>query len=408
MRMDEFSLRKVDDASIAVEEDVMHTKSRSMTIGMLSTFPPTQCGLATFAAALTKALIRQGHQIKAVRVSDEEEPIVDESVPLAAVLINGSVASVRQTVSVLSACDITMIQHEFGIFGGPDGEDVLQVMRALDGPIITVLHTIPQQASGHQADILIEVCDRSDIVVVMSESARDRLVYTYYPIEQSKVVTIAHGAQLAEHVITGDSPRPGVRPRFLTWGLIGPGKGIEHVIGAMGMLNQLGMHLRYTVSGSTHPKVLAREGTRYRDSLIARARVLGVEHLLAFDETYREVNDLTEYIASFDAVILPYDTYEQVTSGVLVDSLAAGRAVIATQFPHAEEMLGYGTGLLVPQKDARSIAVAMHTLASEPAELLRLQARAREVAPGLSWDTVAGQYAETMSQLLARREPTVA
>ena len=194
----------------------------------------------------------------------------------------------------------------------------------------------------------------------------------------------------------------------MTWGLIGPGKGIEHVIDALGLLNQLGQPVNYTITGSTHPKVLAREGTRYRDSLVDRARRMGIGHLVRFDEQYRSVGELTEHIASFDAVVLPYETREQVTSGVLVDSIAAGRAVIATRFPHAVEMLGGGVGVLVPHADPRSMAVAIHDLASQPAQVARLQRHARAVAPGLSWDAVVASYVEAMAPVVARHVRTIA
>lgn len=378
-------------------------QARPLTIGMLSTYPPTLCGLATFSSALARALTRQSHHVDVVRVDDSGTLDLGPRV-----LRNGSAASVRRAAETLSGCDIAIIQHEYGIYGGADGDEVLEVMRAVSVPIVTVLHTVPQQASGHQTDILIELCKLSDLVVVMSESAQDRLVHTYYPVDERKVVTIPHGAELARHVLEGAATGVSRRPRFLTWGLIGPGKGIEHVIDAVGLLHQLGFSVRYTVAGSVHPKVLAREGTAYRDGLMDRARTLGVCHLVTFDDMYRGVSDLTEYIATFDVVVMAYDTQEQVTSGVLVDSLAAGRAVIATRFPHAVEMLGDGTGITVPHRDPRSLAVAMHTLFSEPEEIGRLQERARQVAPSLSWDAVASEYLSSMRRLVLRRAGTIA
>lgn len=385
----------------------MKNKREALRVGMLSTYPPTLCGLATFSAALARALTAQGHRVGIVQVNDGTQPMA-EARAIDGILSNGSATSVRRAAWTLSANDVVVIQHEFGIFGGPDGDEVLDVVRRIGSPLIVVLHTVPQRASRHQADILVELCQHADVVVVMSECARDRLVQTFYPIDETKVVTIPHGAQLASVVMTGVPQQPSRPLRLLTWGLIGPGKGIEHVIDALGLLHQLGHPVGYTVTGSTHPKVLAREGTRYRDSLLDRARRLGVHHLVRFDEHYRTVDDLTEHIASFDVVVLPYENSEQVTSGVLVDSLAAGRAVISTRFPHAVEMLGDGTGILVPQGDPRSLAVAIHTLASEPGKVSRLQEKARDIAPMLSWDCVALSYVDAMAAIIARRERTSA
>jgi glycosyltransferase involved in cell wall biosynthesis len=371
----------------------------ALTIGMLSTYPPTKCGLATFSSALERALITLGHRVRIVHVEDSpSSPPVGR--PVAGVLTNGSPASARRSAAVLSKCDVAIIQHEYGIFGGPDGEDVIDVITDIDAPTIAVLHTVPQSASVHQAELLVELCAKVDRVVVMSESARERLVATYFPIDDAKVVTIPHGATLARHVLDGSRPNANPRAQLLTWGLIGPGKGIEHVIDALGLLHGLGQSVTYTIAGATHPKVLAREGNHYRNGLRSRAKALGVDHLVTFDDAYRGVRELTEFIASAGTVVLPYDTVEQATSGVLVDSIAGGRAVIATRFPHAEEMLSAGAGLLVPHRDPKSLAVAIRTVTTEPALLEGMRAEARAMAPLLSWDSVASEYTVQAEALL--------
>lgn len=378
-----------------------------LAIGMLSTYPPTQCGLATFSAALEGALLSQGHRVEMVRVDDGPgSPTTGR--PVAGVLVNGSVASSRRAASILSTCDVVVVQHEYGIYGGRDGEDVLGVIRDIDVPVIAVLHTVPQSASVHQAELLVDLCAAVDRVVVMSESARERLVSTYFPIDETKVATIPHGATLAANVLDGSRPRRNARADLLTWGLIGPGKGIEHAIDALGLLFGLGQSVTYTIAGATHPKVLAREGDHYRDGLASRAQELGVAHLVTFDDAYRNVHDLTEFIASSGTVVLPYDNVEQVTSGVLVDSIAAGRPVIATQFPHAVEMLSSGAGILVPHRDPKSLAVAIRAATTEPELLDRMRAEARALAPMLSWDSVASEYVALAEGLVpsgARLQP---
>ena len=365
--------------------------SKPMTMGMLSTYPPTVCGLATFASALERALVASGHQVDVVSVDDGTSPTPSAG-SVAGVLVNGSSSSVRRAAAILSRSDVVIVQHEYGIFGGRDGDEVLDVMRRVEAPLVVVLHTVPQQGTGHQTELLVDICDEADLVVVMSRSARERLVDTYHPIDAAKVVTIPHGAALAAHVRTGAWHRPNFRAQILTWGLLGPGKGMEHVIDALGLLAGVGHEVRYTIAGTTHPKVLAREGHAYRDRLTARADAQGVRHLVTFDESYRDVNELTEFIASAGIVVLPYDTEEQVTSGVLVDSIAAGRAIISTAFPHAVEMLSMGAGLLVPQKDPSSLAMAIRTLTSDPDLLASMEGKARDLAPSLSWSAVAAQY----------------
>lgn len=376
--------------------------AKTLRIGMVSTYPPTQCGLATFSSALERALAVYGHRVDVVRVDDGAAPEPAGS-SVGAVLMPGSAASLRRSAALLNACDVAVVQHEYGIYGGEDGDEVLELIREVDRPLVVVLHTVPQQASGHQTEILIDLCQRADAVVVMSEAARDRLVRTYFPIDDSKVVTIPHGAELADHVRRGVASPPARDGDLVTWGLLGPGKGIEHVIDAIALLNDLGQPVRYTVAGATHPKVREREGDAYRDALMARARQRGVANLVTFDDAYRGVRELTEYLTGFATVVLPYASTEQVTSGVLVDSIAAGRAVISTPFPHAQELLGRGGGVLVPHGDHRTLAVAIRTLTSEPDRLARLQAASRTLAPTLSWQAVASGYLALIESLVAER-----
>lgn len=381
--------------------------SPALSIGMLSTYPPTVCGLATFSSALERALTVLGHRVEIVRADDGTVEAPSDA-STAGVLLSGSTSSMRRTSALLSTCDVAIIQHEYGIFGGRDGNEVLEVLRNVDAPLIVVLHTVQQQASVHQADLLLEICNLADRVVVMSSSARERLVETYYPIERTKVVTIPHGAAVATWAQAGVRNRPNPAAELLTWGLLGPGKGIEYVIEAVGLLAALEHPVRFTIAGATHPKVMAREGSKYRDSLVARADALGIDHLVTFDDSYRNVEDLTEFISSAGVVVMPYDTVEQVTSGVLVDSIAAGRPIIATRFPHAVEMLSGGAGILVPQRDAASLAGAIRRVTSDAALLATMEAKARDLAPLLSWRSVAGQYAVECEALVGLHQQLTA
>ena len=138
---------------------------------------------------------------------------------------------------------------------------------------------------------------------------------------------------------------------ILTWGLLGPGKGIERVIDAMASLKDLPGQPRYLIAGRTHPKVLAAEGEAYREALVEQARRLGVAASVSFDPVYRSPADVIALVQSAAVVVLPYDSKDQVTSGVLVDSVASGRPIVATAFPHAVEMLGSGAGTVVDHDD---------------------------------------------------------
>ena len=185
---------------------------------------------------------------------------------------------------------------------------------------------------------------------------------------------------------------------------MGPGKGIEHVIDALALLDDLHPRPRYTIAGVTHPKVFARHGDQYRRSLIQRSHDVGVADSVTFDDAYRDVRQLTRFVASAAVVVLPYDSPDQVTSGVLVDAIAAGRPVIATAFPHAVEMLSSGAGIVVPHANPAALAEAIRSIVIDADALASMSAEARRLAPSLSWSAVAGQYAVLSDALVRTRE----
>jgi glycosyltransferase involved in cell wall biosynthesis len=193
----------------------------------------------------------------------------------------------------------------------------------------------------------------------------------------------------------------------LTWGLLGPGKGIERVIEAMGSLHDLRGRPRYLIAGRTHPKVLAADGEAYRDARTEQARRTGVSESVFFDADYRDVSSLTALVRSAAVVVLPYDSTDQVTSGVLVDAIASGRPVVATAFPHAVELLGSGAGIVVGHDDPYALASALRRLLTEPRLAGSMAAEARRLAPKMAWPVVANAYLGLAHRLLAERPALV-
>lgn len=364
--------------------------------GILSTHPPTPCGLATFSAALADGLAAKGAAVSVVRIADGSDSahpnVVGE-------LVNGSSSSVAESAELLNRSDVAVIQHEYGVYGGPDGDEVVQVMKGLRIPSIVIAHTVLKDPTPHQRSVLEEVVALADQVVVMSEAARVRLC-AGYAVDHDKVATIPHGAALpstAEHV-----QRSG-RPTILTWGLLGPGKGIERMIEAMGALRHLPNPPRYLIAGRTHPKVLAAQGEAYREALVEKAQRVGVADAVDFDAVYRDPAELTAFIQTADVVVLPYDSREQVTSGVLVDSIASGRPVIATAFPHAVELLGSGAGTVVGHDDPEALVDALRRLLTDQRVAGSMASEARELAPTMAWPVVADAYLEHARRLVAAR-----
>ena len=373
--------------------------SSTPTFGLLGTYPPTLCGLATFGAALADGLTANGSDVNVVRVSDGSSSV---DARVIGELVNGSPSSVAAGSELLSQNNIALIQHDYGIYGGVDEAEIVEIIRGLRVPSIVVLRTVLKNPSPRQRAVLEAIASTADQVVVMSQAANERLSLGY-DVDRGKISTIPHGVTI--------QPKPTVRrsgrPTLLTWGLLGPGKGIERVIDAMGSLRDLPGQPRYLVVGRTHPKVAAAEGEAYRDSLIEQARRLGVTGTVSFDPRYQTADSLNVLAQSSTAIVLPYDSADQVTSGVLVDAIASGRPVIATAFPHAVELLGGGAGIVVDRDDQDALVSALRRVVRDPYLAGSMAEAARQLAPTMAWTVVAKQYLHLARRLIAERSALV-
>lgn len=370
--------------------------------GLLSTFPPTQCGLATFTAALSAALIGDGGRVSVVSSVESPAPLPDgPGTPALVVgeLVAGDPAGPAHAADLLNTTDVAIVQHEYGIYGGPDGREVLGVLDGLRVPVVVVLHTVLATPTPAQRTVLEAVIARADAVVTMSSTARDRLARGYRA-DLTKVSVIPHGAPEEAMGRDGAGRRSGGAQTILTWGLLGPGKGIEWGIEAMAILRRSLPAARYVVAGQTHPKVLAHAGEAYRRQLQRQVRDLGLADSVVFDPRYRDDAELGLLVRGADVVLLPYDNTEQVTSGVLIEAVASLTPVVATRFPHAVELLGTGTGLLVPHRDPAAIATALHAVLTEPDLAAAMHRAAASSAPGMRWSAVAARYRSLTDQLV--------
>jgi glycosyltransferase involved in cell wall biosynthesis len=367
--------------------------------GFVSTYPPTLCGLATFTSALRAELVSsEGSAGRVVRVV--ETPQRRGRAEVVGELVAGAPGSVGRAAQLLDGSDVVIMQHEYGAYGGPDGDEILPLLAGVRVPTIVVLHTVLSAPTGHQRSVLEQVVSLADAVVTMTATARDRLA-AGYAVDMEKVSVIPHGAPA---VRAGHAPLfRSAQPTILTWGLLGPGKGIEWGVEAMAALKDLRPAPRYIIAGQTHPKVLMREGEAYRTRLIEQVRRRGLTATVSFDSHYRHEAALAELVDAADVVLLPYDSTDQVTSGVLIEAIAALKPVIATRFPHAVELLGSGAGLLVPHKDPAAIADAVRTLLTRRTLAAGMTRAAQATAPELLWPAVAARYRHLAEHLIRAR-----
>jgi glycosyltransferase involved in cell wall biosynthesis len=371
------------------------------TYGFLSTYPPTQCGLATFNAALVTHLTAGATGSGVVRLlagDDHGGLAIDKAAPrVVHTWPTDTPGGWVAAANALNRFDVVVVQHEYGIYPGDAGEEVLPLLRALKKPKIVVLHTVLSNPDPLQRSVLERIVASADAVVTMTDTARQRLT-AMYRVDGRKISVIPHGA--ASHT---SAPRDRHEmPHLLTWGLLGPGKGIEWALRALARLGDREPLPTYTVAGRTHPKVLEQHGDVYRDSLKKLAADLGVADQVRWADVYLDQGALSRLIRSADVVVLPYDSTEQVTSGVLIEAVGAGVPVVATEFPHAVELLADGPGLLVPHQDPEAMAAAIRRLLADDSTS-RLTGLTG--GPTLRWPAVAARYQALASRLLADRTP---
>jgi len=371
------------------------------SIAFLSTYPPTSCGLATFTAALREAVADgrgsdEGLGVVSLvdsRHGELKPEVVHEH-------LNGNSASLGRAIHVLNSFDAVVVQHEYGIYGGPDGREVLDLLSGLRIPAVVTLHTVLSQPSPSQRSILEKVVALAERTIVMSETASRRLV-DGYRVDPAKVRVIPHGARVS---LGGPSLANGTRPVVLTWGLIGPGKGLEMAIDACAALRDLRPLPRYIILGKTHPKVQASQGDAYLEGLVARVHDLGLDDVVEFDDRYLDTETLAVAVRQSDLVVLPYESTEQVTSGVLVEALAANKPIIATAFPHAVELLGAGAGIVVPHDDPHALSAALRKVLSQPSKAARMAVEASLIGSTLYWPAISRRYDRMATKLVAQHQ----
>lgn len=372
---------------------------RPVHVGVVTTYAPSRCGIARFSASLIDALNRVAPQydIDVVRLTDGDtgRPGTASARTVGMEFDPDCPVSVRAAARHLEGADLVLLQHEYGIYGQDDGQAIVRLVTELKTPIISVLHTVLSSPSARQRQI-IERLAAEGTIVVPSRSARDELLRRYRVAPHS-VFAIPHGADWTP-APAGATPRR----RLISWGLLGPGKGFERAIAAVAQLRDLRPEVRYQIVGQTHPKVLRQYGQSYRQSLEHLVERMSMSSMIEFVDRYVDDEELYELAVAADVVLAPYDNQEQISSGVLIEAVAAGRPIVATRFPHAVELLADGAGVVVEHADTSAMADAIRRLLEDGAAYdAAWQATCRK-AGDLSWDTVASEYTQLFSAILRK------
>lgn len=384
------------------DSDPPHFDDRPMRVMLVGTYPPTECGIATHTANLQCALEDAGIRASVIRLLDPADAVGPAREEVAAIWRRGLSAGLDDALLATAGADAVIVQHEFGIYPGLHGEQVIDFVDNCGCPVLTVLHTVLPDPNARQRMIIDALAERSSLLIVHTEAARSRLLETHQ-LDPAHVVVIPHGASPN---LRGPRLISSEEPLLLTWGLLGPGKGIEHGIEAVALMRAAdGLDVRYLIAGETHPNVRLQQGEQYRDGLRALAARRGVADLVDFDDRYRDWDSLHALVRSADVVLVPYDSRDQVTSGVLVEALAAGKPVVSTAFPHAVELESTGAVVVVPHGSAEQMASGVHRILVSSDLHERMAAAARAEGDRYNWTSVGQEFRSHLRSVIGNGAP---
>jgi glycosyltransferase involved in cell wall biosynthesis len=385
------------------------TTSPPDRIAFLGGFLPRLCGIATFTHDLCEAIAAEvpGSRCFVCAMNDRPDPY-DYPPRVQCELDEKDIDSYRRAADFLNFenAQVLCVQHEFGIYGGPAGSHLLALLKEVRMPVVTTLHTVLRDPNPEQRSVMDELTRRSDRLVVMARKGAE-ILREVYGVPAERIDLIPHGIPDLPFIDSSHyKAQFGVDGRavLLTFGLLGPGKGIEYVIRALPAIAAVHPEVVYLVLGATHPHLVAREGENYRLSLERLAEDLGVKDRVIFYNRFVSLDDLKEFIGAADIYITPYLNEAQITSGTLAYVFGAGKAVVSTPYWHAQELLADGRALLVPFRDSPAIAAAVRTYLGDEAYMRSVRERAYALGRTMIWPVAAGLYLDSFARARSERQ----
>ncbi|MGA7171711.1 MAG: glycosyltransferase family 4 protein [Candidatus Sulfotelmatobacter sp.] len=396
------------DEAAAARRRVQWKPSLPSRIAVIGNYLPRHCGIATFTTDLCSAIAAEcgTARLLALPVNDTEEGY-DYPSRVRWSLAQDDVKSYQEAAEFLNFNNIDMVclQHEYGIFGGPAGSHILHLLRGLKMPVVTTLHTVLREPDPNQLMVMEEIAELSDLLIVMSQLS-SQFLQEIFKVPGSKIDMVPHGVPDLPFLDPNFyKDRFGVEGKavLLTFGLLSPNKGIENVIQALPQILSKHKNVAYIVAGATHPHILRREGDKYRASLQALAKKIGVESQVIFHNRFVSPEEMVEFIGAADIYITPYRHEAQVVSGTLAYALGAGKAIISTPYWHAIELLDDRRGALVPFQNPGAIAQKTIELLDTPATRHAMRKRAYLFARDMVWKRVAQGYMESFARVRSDR-----
>lgn len=378
-------------------------------IAVIGNYLPRQCGIATFTTDLSLALARElPIEENLINVAMDDIPEGHNYPPQVKFRVRQDVQEdYFWAADYLNAnqYEAAILQHEFGIFGGEDGSYILHMLKSLKMPVITTLHTVLENPTEGQRKVVEGLARYSDRLIVMNKRAIDILTKVY-GINKRMIAFIHHG--IPDSVFE----TPGLynklfglenRDVILTFGLLGPDKGIESMIKAMPLIVKEHPNAVYLILGQTHPHILEKSGDSYRQDLLELVNAIGMENHVVFHNQFVKLETLIQYIQTSKIYAIPYLKKEQITSGTLAYALGLGTAVVSTPFWYAEELLAGGRGRLVPFNNSVEMAKEINSLLSNEHDREMMRFKGYQYGRSMTWSEVSKMHLRLISEIKERK-----
>ena len=374
----------------------------------VSTFPPRQCGIATFTTDLTNAVDKMFEpSIRSKIIAMNRTEVSHYSYPDKVI---SQICQPREKDYVdaadklnrLEKVRLVNIQHEFGIFGGENGSHILLFLEKLQKPLVATLHTVLPTPDEGMRNVVQAIMEYSKGIIVMTHYSK-KILERDYGLDPNRIQVIPHGIHHVPYRNTKKAKSAlGFSGKLIlsTIGFLSPGKGIEYVIEALPPVVRKFPNVRYLVAGISHPLVVKQEGESYRNSLIEKVYELGLSEHVLFDNTYYDLDDLLEFLSATDIYLSTSLDSNQTVSGTLSYALGSGRPVISTAFAQAREDITDDVGVLVDFKNPQAFSDAIIELLSNDQLRLQLGRRSYLRTRYMTWQNIALSYVKYFSQFV--------